>query len=402
MDLSNWLCQTRAANGSDAISQEALVALPKAALKVAEEAVPAPDSKPDSESEEDFILPVAPRNAVKNANPARTLFHADDLEKTQIGKDIFPESPVQLTLVKGGRPNSLSTKVTKSPCSCPQPEPNGRSGGSFHVFLPWAMSDMDNPDATGAVSDGARCHTSWPDHYEIEFRGSHEPLPASGSSELREECSGEVGAESTSEGNVVFIYSTIIRRAITPTVQDKVTGREPTTETQGTLYPSSNRRFAGDPDPEHESHPPPIRTLMDDNSDEEQLFPRSEPVVTAGLGVGARSITAALAGEEPIYDDDGDNIESVTEGDYTQRVWRQNEEHDTRECYQPIRLFQVISRGCRMMIPREKADGMDKRLGIDGTVLPDDEAPKCVFVGVSAITPRTSSCRRKRPRCVRI
>lgn len=141
---------------------------------------------------------------------------------------------------------------------------------------------------------------------------------------------------------------------------------------------------------------------MDDNSDEEQLFPRSEPVVTAGLGVGARSITAALAGEEPIYDDDGDNIESVTEGDYTQRVWRQNEEHDTRECYQPIRLFQVISRGCRMMIPREKADGMDKRLGIDGTVLPDDEAPKCVFVGVSAITPRTSSCRRKRPRCVRI
>lgn len=51
MDLSNWLCQTRAANGSDAISQEALVALPKAALKVAEEAVPAPDSKPDSESE---------------------------------------------------------------------------------------------------------------------------------------------------------------------------------------------------------------------------------------------------------------------------------------------------------------------------------------------------------------
>ncbi|KAH6990672.1 hypothetical protein BKA56DRAFT_667220 [Ilyonectria sp. MPI-CAGE-AT-0026] len=116
MDLSGFLRQTRAANGSDAISQEALAALPKAALKVAEEAVPAPDSKPDSESEpganlgeqEDIFLAVAPRNAVKNTNRACALFHADDLEKTQIGKDIFPESPVQLTPVKGGRPDCQS------------------------------------------------------------------------------------------------------------------------------------------------------------------------------------------------------------------------------------------------------------------------------------------------------
>lgn len=53
MDLSNWLRQTCAANGSDAISQEALVSF-KASLKVAEEPVPTPDSKPDSESEASF------------------------------------------------------------------------------------------------------------------------------------------------------------------------------------------------------------------------------------------------------------------------------------------------------------------------------------------------------------
>ncbi|KAH6990673.1 hypothetical protein BKA56DRAFT_651648 [Ilyonectria sp. MPI-CAGE-AT-0026] len=302
--------------------------------------------------------------------------------------------------------NSLSTEVTKSPYSCPQPEPTCRSGDSFHAFLPWVMSDMDNPDA---VSDGARSSTlsviplaldtlqSWPDHCGIEFRGSHEPLPASGGSELREECSGEVGAESTSEGNVVFIYSTIIRRAITPTVQDKVTanqrqvtGREPTTETQGTTNTSISRitDIAGmfNTESRAASLANDYRALAYSGAlGDGTLYPSSNRRF-AGLGVGARSITAALADEGPIYDDDGDNIESVTEGDYTQRVWRQNEEHDTRECYQPIRLFQVISRGCRMMIPREKADGMDKRLGIDGTVLPDDEAPKCVFVGVSAIT----------------
>lgn len=141
MDPADLLCQARAANGSDAMSQEALVALLKAALKVAEEAVPAPGSKPgsepasgpvsesgsesDSESlsdtppynpfttrpganygkQEDFFLAVAPRNAVKNANRNCALFSPDDLEKTRIGIDIFPESPVQLALVKGCRSN---------------------------------------------------------------------------------------------------------------------------------------------------------------------------------------------------------------------------------------------------------------------------------------------------------
>lgn len=131
MDPADLLRQTRAANGSDAMSPEALVALLKAALKVAEEVVPAPGPKPasgpvsepgsESDSEylsdtppynpfttwpganygeqEDFFLAVAPRNPVKNANRNCALFPPDDLEKTRIGIDISPESPVQLAFV---------------------------------------------------------------------------------------------------------------------------------------------------------------------------------------------------------------------------------------------------------------------------------------------------------------
>ncbi|KAH6971350.1 hypothetical protein EDB80DRAFT_875016 [Ilyonectria destructans] len=68
MDPADLLRQTRAANGSDAMSPEALVALLKAALKVAEEVVPAPGpkpasgpvSEPGSESDSDISLTLHP------------------------------------------------------------------------------------------------------------------------------------------------------------------------------------------------------------------------------------------------------------------------------------------------------------------------------------------------------
>lgn len=226
-----------------------------------------------------------------------------------------------------------------------------------------------------------------------------------------------------------------MRRAITPTLQDKinadqrqVNSREPTTETQvtaitsisrmtdiaamfntesraaslandyhalaysgalgdGTLYPSSNRPSSVILILILSTKAIPLqfeRSWMTTRM--KSSFSRAPSLVPTGLEDGTRAITAILVDERAIYNDDGDNIESATEGDYIQRVWRQNEEHDNRECYQPICLFQVIARGYRMMIPREKADDMDKRLGIDRTVLPDDEAPERDFIGFSAIT----------------
>lgn len=278
-----------------------------------------------------------------------------------------------------------ATEVSGEPASEPRDpaEPHGQ-GQELHMEFDFSRthSDLDPPDPVGCrVKVGASfgrtpletrgenkrpagdqvANQSLQGSFNLPYHkrlrsdpgpmnrpdSSHQPLPASGSSELPEKCSREVGAgadrESTSEDS--GLYRTIQRRAITPTIQEKVnadqnqvSSREPTIETQvtastsisrmtdiaamfntesraaslannyhvlaysgalgdGTLYPSSNRRFVTDPDPEHESHPTPVRTLMGDNSDGEQLFPRSEPVVTTGLGNGTRAITATLVGE---------------------------------------------------------------------------------------------------------